>query len=614
MDGTPLPPLPTLILHDVKRDDVDAGKIVQEWLDKLQERLQQKPCQHLQDLFIQECWWRDIIGLDWDFTTKRGWQDIADYINSSKHNLSELRCAETGGLKAALIEYGGCIWLQAAFSFKTAHGRGQGVVRLANVSAGEWKAWIVFTQLEQLNFQEEREQHRLAAPAARLRALDQQGAGGAAQGQDEEIQVLIVGAGQAGLMLGARLRDMGIKTVLVERSARVGDSWRARYKAVRLHTPTYTDHYPFIKYPENWPRWLPRDKVADFMETYAQIQSLHVLCNTLVSSAIYDEATRRWSVSIKTGETLQTLHARHVVLATGVYSDNASTPIFANQDEFQGQCYHSSQHVSAAEMGDLADKKIAIIGSSTSAHDVAQDFVEHGAQHVCMIQRQAIFSISSDAVEKHLFLLWNIPELNMSEADVLANSFPIALVRRMSIGLTRLMCQHDAAMVAGLKQAGLALKTGEDGYGLADHQLLKGGHFYFDQGANSMIINGRIKIWQCPDGVERFVPEGVELGDGRRVEADIVVLATGFEQSICTVEDIMGSRVARVLESRAFGALDAEQERGGWWRATGVPGFWYMTGSFMWCRQFSQALALQIAAVERGLNAEYYARNAWPQG
>ncbi len=398
--------------------------------------------------------------------------------------------------------------------------------------------------------------------------------------------------GQAGVSLGARLKHMGIRTTLVERHPAVGDAWRARCDSVTLNTPTFTDHYPFMKYPENWPEWLTGNQAADFLEHYSQLMGLDVLANATVTSVKHNEAG--YTVEVVGPLGTQVFHPKHVVLATGVYGDKPVMPQFAGQDKFKGTIYHSSERKSGSLVPDISEKRVVVIGCSTSGHDIAQDFVNCGAKQVSMVQRHPIFTLSTDSWKTLQLGLWNMDGLTTEEADMLGNSLPIAVVRTMSIGLTRAMAEMDKEMLDGLRSAGMALRTGEDGFGLADHQLIKGGHYYIDQGACQMIIDGRINVYRSEGGVREFGERSVTLADGESIEADVVVLATGFEKNIENVRKLMGDEIANTMHG--FGDLDSEQERVGWWRPTGVEGFWYMTGSFMWCRQFSRSLALQIAA------------------
>ncbi|KAL2108036.1 hypothetical protein VUR80DRAFT_4336 [Thermomyces stellatus] len=366
--------------------------------------------------------------------------------------------------------------------------------------------------------------------------------------KEDDPPVLIVGA--AGVSLGARLRHMGIPALLVDRHARVGNSWRNRYKSVMLNTPTFTDHYPFLEYPESWPRWLSRDAVADFMEHYAQIVGLDVQTNTDGTSIERDE--QRGS---RVRSRNPTAHAPFVRSMWFLPRESSTTSLSSPSSPARSSSRARSTTPASTHRPrwypTFRTKKIVVIGPGTSGHDVAQDF------DVTTIQRHPIFSLSAEAWETLQLGIWNKEGITTEEADLVGNSIPLAVARSMSIGLTLAMAEFDKEMmVEGLRKAGLA-------------------------GASQIIIDGQIKIRRCEEGVKAFSEHGLTLADGTHLKADIVVMATGYKQN-------------------GLGDLGGKQERAGWWRPTGIPGLWYMTASFMWCRQFSQALALQIAVAVKG--------------
>ncbi|ETI25130.1 hypothetical protein G647_04502 [Cladophialophora carrionii CBS 160.54] len=601
MDGHPLASIPPLTLQeDVNRHDINPGDIVSNWLAALDKRPQNGLSTDLPDLFIEDSWWRDFVGLSWDIATKHGLGSIGEYLNTSTTGFGNLEVTKAGGLQPALVDMHGMIWVQGGFTFKTRDGSGQGLVRLINVSKTQWKAWTVFTQLERLNSQDEIDRQRLRQDYTQTRLSN------GVNGGKEEPQVLIIGAGQAGLTLAAQLKHMGVKALLVDRLPRLGDFWRSRYETVRTHTPIYTDHYPFLKFPTTWPRWLERDKIADWMEHYGQIMGLDYILSTTVQSIDYDETSRVYTVEVENADGKHTFRPRHLVLATGVFANTPIIPEIPGKETFGGEVYHSMHHKGARHVGpSLSQKRIVIVGSGTSAHDIAQDFVNSGAQAVSIVQRHAIFSLSAKAAEDAYFSLWTQPGVSTEEADIIANSFPTAVVRTLNIGQTAMMEEHDKDLLEGLERMGMQIKKSKKaGYGFIDHLIVRTGHFYVDQGASPMIVDGRIKIHHCEEGVKEFVPDGVVLGDGKQVDADIVVLATGYHRNVLTVKELMGDKVADVVGD--LGYMDSEQERIGWWRPTGWPGLWYMTGSFVWCRQYSPVLALQITALEQGLNPEYW--------
>ncbi|KAL4749580.1 hypothetical protein BDW72DRAFT_194717 [Aspergillus terricola var. indicus] len=602
----PLAVLPQLTLHSsVDPGHLDAAKIVNNWLFSFTKGLSSGQQSNLSNLFLEkESWVRDFLSFSWDLASHNGAAAIRKYLARSTSGFAEPKADQPGALQPQLVETGGLRFIQAGFSFRNNFGVGRGVLRLANVGPEEWKAWTIFTVLDRLNGQDELEARRaeagMQAGASFGRGTEsssvQPGAGG--------LQVLVVGAGQCGLAIAAHLQNLGLNYLVVDKLSRPGDSWRARYDTVKLHTPIYTDHYPFLKYPTNWPRYLDQAHITNWMEHYEDIMGLNVRHSTLASNFQYNEPTRLWSVDLHSKDGTQTVHAKHVVLATGLLGGIPNRPTFPREASFKGQVLHTSAHKSAALMPEALKKKITIIGSGTSAHDIAQDFVNHGAENVTMVQRGAMYVVSRDSIERIQLQLWNTPGVSLEDADLLSHSLPTAVARTLSVGESQMMSANDKEMLDGLERAGMTVKRG-DGDSLVDYQLVKGGHFYADQGACQMIIDGRIKVRRCEQGVLGYYEDGVILADGTKIDSDVVILATGFELSAKLIERLMGKDVMDKVGKIC--ALDDSQERIGVWKPTGVPGFWYMTGSFIWSRQFSAILALQIAAIERGLNSEYYA-------
>jgi cation diffusion facilitator CzcD-associated flavoprotein CzcO len=373
------------------------------------------------------------------------------------------------------------------------------------------------------------------------------------------IDVSLISPGQSGLALAAHLQHLGITYLVVDKASQAGDSWRARYDTIKSHTPTFSDHYPFLKYPSNWPRFLDKEHIIKWMAHYGDIMGLNIKRATLASKIEYNKLTQRYSVELQSKNSTQTITPKHVVLATGLFSTTPIEPAFPGKDLFRGQVYHTAEHQSAALVPDAQNKTVTIIGAGTSAHDVAQDFVNHGAKSVTMVQRQPIYVTSLDSSEKIQMALWNTPGVSTEDADLLGNSLPTAVVRTLSVGATQMMSANDKAMLDGLERAGLAVKRGEQGDSLIDHQLIKAGHFYIDQGASQMIIDGRIQIRRCAEGVQGYSPEGIVLADGTEIKSDIIILATGFEPSAKAIEALMGRAVMDKVGEMC--TLDDSQER-----------------------------------------------------
>ena len=110
---------------------------------------------------------------------------------------------------------------------------------------------------------------------------EQREAGGRELGQHRRSPTsLVVGGGQGGIALGARLRQLGVPALIIDKHARPGDQWRNRYKSLCLHDPVWYDHLPYLKFPDNWPVFAPKDKIGDWLEMYTAVMELNYWSRT----------------------------------------------------------------------------------------------------------------------------------------------------------------------------------------------------------------------------------------------------------------------------------------------------------------------------------------------
>jgi len=164
----------------------------------------------------------------------------------------------------------------AWIAFETEVGRGQGLLRLI-----DGQAWTLLTVLDELKGYEQdlgpRRPKGVAhgANPERHTWLEDRQREAEELGHTTQPYVVIVGGGQGGIALGARLRQLDVPTIIVERNPRPGDSWRNRYKSLCLHDPVWYDHLPYIKFPPNWPVFSPKDKIADWLEMYTRVMELN---------------------------------------------------------------------------------------------------------------------------------------------------------------------------------------------------------------------------------------------------------------------------------------------------------------------------------------------------
>ena len=386
------------------------------------------------------------------------------------------------------------------------------------------------------------------------------------------------------------------------------------------HDPVQYTHMAYLPFPSNWPLFTAKDKIGDWFESYASLMELNVWMSTRVESAEYNAQTGDWLVSVERGgEPIRKLKPRHVVMCTGklkilddafksladIFSGHAGepkVPSFPGQSHFKGEVYHGSQHQDASLSGDATGKKVVVVGTGNSGHDISQNFYENGAD-VTMIQRRGTYVISAAT---GLFMLHegmydeNGPPTE--EADVYGQSLPIAVQFALNVDLTNRIAAAEKSNLDGLKKAGFDVDFGDDGSGIYRKYVTRGGGYYIDVGGSQLIIDGKIKLKSSPEGIKGFEPNALVLADGTKLDADIVVLATGYDNMVTTARKCLGDKVADRCND--VWDLDNEGEIRAMWRPSGHPHFWFMGGSLALCRTYSRFLALQIKATEEGFNTK----------
>ncbi|KAJ5904215.1 hypothetical protein N7504_006598 [Penicillium tannophilum] len=586
----------------------DPRAIVQQWLNALQAQLSQPDSIVLKYLFHAESWWRDMLALDWDMRTLHTAAEIQDFLRKcqAQVQLSSFKLQDQGKWQPRVEQVvDGLSWVSSMFFFETAVGKGSGMIRLTQGADECWRAYAVYTSLQEMTGAEEPIGKRRAAGTTESMP------GGLASGTwierrerqkeflDSEPTVLVVGAGQAGLNIGARLQNLGLSCLIVDKHERVGDNWRKRYRTLVTHDPAEFTHMAYLPFPQNWPQFTPKDKLGDWFEAYASIMELNVWVKTSVASAEYNDTTAEWKVNVTRGDgASRTLRPRHVVWCTG-HSGEARIPSFPNQASFKGTVYHGSQHTDASD-SDVRGKKVIVVGTGNSGHDIAQNYYENGAD-VTMLQRSGTYVITA---EKGVFMMHEGMHEDggppTEECDIVSESLPFPVQFALSVHNTKRFAAAEKETLDGLRKAGFQLDFGVDGAGIARAYMTRGGGYYIDVGCSQLIIDGKIKVKHSPRGITGFGPRELCLEDGSTLPADIVVLATGYDNMRTTVRKVLGDKIADRCQD--VWDLDNEGELRGMWRPSGHPGFYYFGGNLALCRVYSKFLAFQINAVETGLS------------
>lgn len=595
---------------------VDTGRHtpserIDAWLEKFDRALASGDPEQVASLFVTDSFWRDLVAFTWNLKTVEGHDEIVAMLAARQSDAAAGGFArteeanETDGVVEAFIE------------FETRVGRGDGHLRIKQDDDGVDRAWTLLTTLQELKGFEEPSGVR--RPRGAVHGSDPDRRSWAEKKEDEEAElgravqpyVLVIGGGQGGIALGARLRQLGVPSIVVDKHDRPGDQWRGRYKTLCLHDPVWYDHLPYLPFPPNWPVFAPKDKIGDWLEFYTKVMEVPYWSRTECTSAAYDEAAGRWTVElVRDGEPM-TLHPTQLVLATGM-SGKPNVPEFPGQDVFAGEQHHSSRHPGPDE---YVGKKVVVIGANNSAHDICKALVEAGVD-TTMVQRSSTHIVKSDSLmEIGLGALYSeqavADGMTTKKADMTFASLPYRIMHQFQIPLYDQIRERDKDFYARLEAAGFDLDFGDDGSGLFMKYLRRGSGYYIDVGACELVADGTIKL--AKGGVQRLTENSVILEDGTELPADVVVYATGYGSMNGWAADLMGQEVAdRVGKVWGLGS-DTTKDPGPWegeqrnmWKPTQQPGLWFHGGNLHQSRHYSLYLALQLKARFEGLDTPVY--------
>jgi cation diffusion facilitator CzcD-associated flavoprotein CzcO len=577
----------------------DIATSVENWLAEFERGLEHPDIDALRPLFLAESYWRDVLALSWNLQTLNGADAILKELVVRAAQRTPARfLVDPARAAPRRVKRAGTEAVEAIFTFETDQGRGHGIVRLIPDAhdGNRPKAWTLLTALEELKGFEETVGS--ARPRGESYSRDFRGPNWLDQRQtsvayaDRDPTVLVVGGGQAGLSIAARLKQLSIDTLIVDREGRVGDNWRKRYHALTLHNQVQVNHLPYMPFPPNWPVYIPKDKLANWFESYVDAMELNFWTATSLERGEYDFAKGRWTVALRHGDgTTRTMHPRHVVMATGV-SGIANIPDIPTLTNFSGTVLHSSQYDDGENW---KDKRAVVIGTGNSGHDIAQDLYSSGAD-VTLVQRSPTLITNIEPSAQLAYATYN--EGTLEDNDLIATSMPLRLAKKAHQIITGQSREFDKALLDGLKAVGFKLDYGEDDTGWQFKYLTRGGGYYFNVGCSDLVARREITLRQFSD-IDSFVPEGARMKDGEILAADLIVLATGYKPQEVLVRRLFGDDIAaRVGPIWGFG--DGQELRNMYMR-TGQDGLWFIAGSLAQCRINSKFLALQIKAIEEGL-------------
>jgi cation diffusion facilitator CzcD-associated flavoprotein CzcO len=579
-----------------KTDDLSLA--VDSWLTQFETALAEPDDGALETLFHSDSYWRDVLALSWNIQTINGADAILKELTTHARRAAPSGFAIDPDRRAPRkVMRAGTNAIEAIFKFETGVGRGSGIVRLIpdEADGNTLKAWTLLTDLGELKGFEE--QLGTARPRGNAYSRDFRGPNwldlrkASAAYADHDPTVLVIGGGQSGLCIAARLKQLNVDTLIVDREQRIGDNWRKRYHALTLHNQVQVNHLPYMHFPPNWPTYIPKDKLANWFEAYVETMELNFWTGTEFEGGSYNEKEGRWTVTLRRADgSKRTMHPRHVVLATGV-SGIPSVPDIAGIKDFAGEVMHSSQYDDGENW---KGKRAIVIGTGNSGHDIAQDLCSSGAE-VTLVQRSPTLIVSIEPSAQLVYAPYN--DGTLEDNDLIATSMPLKLARKSHAMTTEKSKKLDKELLEGLARVGFKLDFGEDNTGWQFKYLTRGGGYYFNIGCSDMIVKGEIALKQFAD-IDTFVAYGAKMKSGETVAADLVVLATGYKRQEELVRKLFGEAVEkRVGTIWGFGD---EQELRNMYTRTGQPGLWFIAGGLAQCRIGSKHLALQIKAIEEG--------------
>ncbi len=580
-----------------------------DWLNRFGTALEAGDVNEAVGLFAADSYWRDLVAFTWNIKTMEGGEAIATMLEATLVTTAPRQFVIRGEAKANA----GAI--EAWFTFETAVATGEGHLRLVN-----GRCWTLLTAITALKGHEERAgPTRIAgvehgAKKGRRTWLDQRRADADELGRWRQPYCVIIGGGQGGIALGARLKRLGVPTLIVEKNARPGDSWRQRYRTLVLHDPVWYDHLPYLPFPDDWPVFTPKDKFGDWLEAYTRIMELDYWTASECLGARYDETAKEWSVAInRAGEEL-VLKPKQLVFATGAYGPPKTIDI-PGRERFGGEIMHSS----AYQTGEAyRGRNCIVIGSGSSAHDIGVDLWEHDA-NVTMVQRSPTIVVRSETMmELGFAALYSEQALaagiTTDIADRMFASIPFALMPQFQKPLYDAIRERDADFYERLEKVGFLLTFGEDDSGLLMQALRTASNYYLDVGCSELIASGKIGL-KSGSELKELTSDALVLEDGTRIPADLVVMATGYKSMDSVVARLISSETGKRIGPFWGLGSGVRGDPGPWlgelrnmWKPTAQEALWFHGGNLHLSRHYSLYLALQIKARMEGLPTPVYGR------
>jgi indole-3-pyruvate monooxygenase len=339
-----------------------------------------------------------------------------------------------------------------------------------------------------------------------------------------DSNTIIIGAGPAGLAVGACLKQADVQSIILEQSDKVGSVWHRHYDRLHLHTDKRNSELPFEPFPKDYPRYPSRDQLVDYLELYGKKFDLDIRFNQQVTAAWRDD-NNHWEI--------QTPNVRYQTSNLVVAAGNAREPFipeWKGQGLFKGKVIHSSEYKNGEQ---FKGQNVLVVGFGNSGGEIAIDLWEYGARPAIAV-RNAV-----NVIPRELF---GIPVLSIG---IVQNVMPVWMADAMNAPILR-------ATIGDITKYGLRKLP----YGPAT-QIQNDKHIpLIDVGTIKLIKQGHIIVYS---GVEEFTENSIKFTGGKETGFDAVVLATGYRPRVdsflnqSTVYDENGTPVSSGHETSITG-------------------------------------------------------------
>ena len=311
--------------------------------------------------------------------------------------------------------------------------------------------------------------------------------------------VYVIGGGPGGLAAAYALRAQGIRAVVLEKSDRVGASWRRHYDRLHLHTTRRLSGLPGLSMPRRFGRWVSRDNVVRYLEKYAEFHELEIVTGVEVSRVERSPDGTGWLLHATGGRELT---GAAVVVATG-YNHTPHVPEWSGRDTYTGELLHAGDYRNAKP---YTGRDVLVVGVGNTGAEIAVDLVEGGASRVRLSVR------TTPHIVRRSTAGWAA-----QYTGVLVRRLPVGLVDRLAGPMAKLSVPDLSAQGLARPDTGLYSRVNDGSIPVQDVGLI------------DAVRKGQVEIVAAVDG---FEDGKVVLADGNRVGPDTVIAATGYVRAL----------------------------------------------------------------------------------